>query len=163
MIRFVWTLALLLPAVAHAQSARGFAEVRASFSPGAEGTAWQLVERVRPTFEADIGDRVRFVTTVEAAISHGRYLQDEFQAIFEESDLAPLLDPATCTWPSHENEALHIDSIEDVLSVDRLCMDAWLPLLDLRVGRRALNWGSAQGTNPNDPSPEVLLSQPWRP
>lgn len=161
-----WVLvvaALLLPSTAHAQSVRGFAEVRAAFSPGAEGTVWQLVERVRPTFEADLGDRVRFVTTVEAALSQGRNMQEEFQRILDESDFKPLLDAANCTWPTYANEYLRIDSIEDVLKVDRLYLDVYLPFLDLRVGRQALNWGSGQGFNPTDPFPEVLFAEPWRP
>jgi hypothetical protein len=46
--------------------------------------------------------------------------------------------------------------------VERLYLDAWLPFADVRVGRQAINWGSAFFVNPTDPFPEVLITAPWR-
>ncbi len=162
MIRLVLAM-LLLPGAVAAQSARGFVEVRGAFTPGAEGTTWQLVERVRPTFEANLHDRVALVTTIEAGFSQGRSLQEEFQALIEDSDFGPLLDLANCEWPEHSHDVLRIDRAGDYLSVERLYLDVYLPWLDLRVGRQSLQWGSGQGVNPTDPFPEVLFTEPWKP
>ena len=155
----------LLPSSASAQaSARGFAEVRFSGQVGVDGPFWTLVERVRPTLEAELGPRVRVVATVEGALSQGRRTQLVFQDLIDESELAPLLEQFNCAWPAPpDNEALWIDDIRDVLSVERLYVDVYLPFMDIRVGRQTVNWGSALFTNPTDPFPEVLLAEPWRP
>jgi hypothetical protein len=143
---------------------RGFAEVRGTGSLGVDGVPWQLVERVRPEVDAPLaGDRLVLGVAVEAALAQGRDLGDELQAAIEDSDLGPLLDLAGCTWPTHQNEWLRIDSAADWLSVERLYVDAYGKAVDLRVGRQAINWGSARFFNPTDPFPEVLLTEPWRP
>ena len=67
-----------------------------------------------------------------------------------------------CRWPEYENSWLRIDGAGNYLAVDRLYIDAYAGALDVRVGRQALNWGSAQFFNPTDPFPEVLLAEPWR-
>ncbi len=153
----------LLPPLAVAQEAKGYGEVRISFFPGVTGEVWQLVERVRPTFEAPIGKRVKMVATVEAALSQGRDSTTEVQNALENSDFGPLLDAAGCTWLEHENHLLGIDGSDDYLDVDRLYIDAYLPRVDLRLGRQSIHWGSASFLNPTDPFPELLLTEPWRP
>ncbi|MBI3183213.1 MAG: hypothetical protein HYZ28_13835 [Myxococcales bacterium] len=157
-------LALLLcSAAASAQQSRGFGEVRASLYPGAAGTKWQLLERVRPTLEAELHERVKLVATVEAALAQGRDLSEELERTLGGSELGPLLELAGCQWPAFRNAALRVSGSGDYLDVDRLYLDTYLGELDLRVGRQALNWGSAQFFNPTDPFPEVLLAEPWRP
>jgi hypothetical protein len=52
--------------------------------------------------------------------------------------------------------------MDDVLSVERLFVDVYLPAVDVRVGRQALNWGSGLVLNPTDLFGEVLLAEPWR-
>jgi hypothetical protein len=155
----------LLPATAAAQGgARGFAEVRFSGQVGVDGPFWTLAERVRPTLEARLGGRIRLVATVEGALSQGRRTQLVFQDLIDDSDLAPLLEQFGCAWPDGPaNEALWVDDIRDVLSVERLYVDFYLPFMDIRVGRQTVQWGSALFTNPTDPFPEVLLAEPWRP
>ena len=148
--------------VARAQEGRGYAEVRASFYPGASGQAWQLVERVRPTFDYALTERIKLVTTVEAGLRQGRDLSRELERTLRDSALAPLLDAAQCRWPSYENRTLRINDAGDYLDVDRLYLDVYDAAFDLRAGRQALNWGSAQFFNPTDPFPEVLLAEPWR-
>ena len=37
------------------------------------------------------------------------------------------------------------------------------PGFDVRIGRQALQWGSALFVNPTDPFPQVLFTEPWRP
>jgi len=148
---------------AHAADVEGFAELRAQYSTGVDGTPYVFVERFRPTFDADLGDRLALSVTVEAALNQGRRTQEELQRTLEESDLGPLLDAAECTWPTEDNELLGISEADDYLWVDRLYFDAYLPGVDLRVGRQALNWGSAFMVNPTDPFPQVLLLEPWRP
>ena len=159
-------LAALWPAILHAQaggeSSQGFAELRVSLFPGASGQAWQVVERVRPTLTAELSERVKLVATVEAGLRQGRDLSREFQRALEKSELGPLLEAFECSWPKHENSLLRIDGAADYLYVDRLYVDVYAGALDVRVGRQALNWGSAQFFNPTDPFPEVLLAEPWR-
>jgi hypothetical protein len=157
-------LALLLHApAAVAQESLGFAEVRAALSPGASGRQWQLVERVRPTLESELASRVKLVATIEAGLVQGRNPSAELERTLRASDLGPLLEKAQCRWPRYENGPLRVDDADDYLDVDRLYLDLYAGALDLRVGRQALNWGSAQFFNPTDPFPEVLLAEPWRP
>lgn len=143
-------LMLLSPSVAGAQDARGFAELRIGLYPGVTDDAWSLVERVRPTLEAKLHKRVKLVATIEAALDQGR-------------TTAALLEAAGCDPPEHRNRLLEIDDAGDYLDVDRLYLDVYLGAVDLRAGRQALNWGSAQFFNPTDPFPQVLLAEPWRP
>ncbi len=149
---------------AHAAEVQGFAEVRAAYSVGADGVPWQMIERIRPELSADFSDRVRVSTTVEVAFSQGRRLQTEVQRTIDESDFGPLLELAGCEWPEPpKNEFLGIGDVQSYLRVERLYLDWYHPKFDLRVGRQALNWGSAVLINPTDPFPEVLLTEPWRP
>ncbi|MEQ1501512.1 MAG: hypothetical protein ABMB14_04735 [Myxococcota bacterium] len=151
-------------ATASAQEVGGFVEVRGTGYLGVDGTPWQLVERVRPEVDAPLlGDRLALGVAVEAALAQGRSTVDELQRTLDASEFGPLLALADCAWPTHANEALRVDAASDYLSVERLYVDAYLPAIDLRVGRQAINWGSARFFNPTDPFPEVLLSEPWRP
>ena len=162
-MRAWWIVLLLAPSEAMAQSALGFGELRVSLFPGATGDVWQLVERVRPTLEAEVADRVKLVATIEAGFDQGRDLEEEVQRTLRAQGLGPLLDGAGCELPEHRNRTLRIDSAGDYLDVDRLYVDVYLGDVDLRAGRHAINWGSAQFFNPTDPFPEVLLAEPWRP
>lgn len=159
-------LLALWPAATRAESTgdtqQGFAELRLSLYPGASGDALQVVERVRPTLTAELSERVKLVTTIEAGLRQGRDLSREFQRALEHSELGPLLQQAQCRWPSFQNSLLRIDGAADYLYVDRLFVDVYAGAIDVRVGRQALNWGSAQFFNPTDPFPEVLLAEPWR-
>jgi len=161
-----WVRALLALGLAHpalAQEAEGFVELRAHASLGVDGVPVQVVERVRPTLSAELSDRVVLSTTVELGLSQGRTMQAELQRTLEDSDLGPLMDAMGCTWPVEDNELLGISRAGDYLSVERLVLDAYLPWADLRLGRQAVNWGSAFMVNPTDPFPEVLLVEPWKP
>jgi len=149
--------------LAQAADVEGFAEVRATTYAGVEGEPVFLVERFRPTFDADLGDRFAISATVEASFNQGRRTQTELQRTLEDSDLGPLLDQAECSWPTEDNTFLGISETDDYLWVDRLYIDAYLPGADLRLGRQALNWGSAFMVNPTDPFPQVLLLEPWKP
>ena len=156
-------LPLVWSTVVSAAEVDGFAELRAQYSAGVAGTPVFFIERVRPTLDAELGERLAMSVTVEAALTQGRRTQAELQRTLEESDLGPLLDQAQCTWPTEDNELLGVSAASDYLWVDRLYVDAYLPAADLRIGRQALNWGSAFMVNPTDPFPQVLLLEPWRP
>lgn len=124
---------LLLAGRVCAQSeGQGYAEVRTSSFLRMPGESWQVVERVRPTFDYALAERVNVVATVEGALAQGR-------------------------------AAPRVRSADDYLDVDRLYLDAYSRTADVRVGRQAIHWGSAQYFNPTDPFPEVLLAEPWRP
>ena len=146
-----------------AQDVEGFGEVRGIWYAGTDDTAITVVERFRPTLKVPMSERVQMTSTIEMAFQQGWNQQKGIQSILEESDFGPFLDAANCTWPSETNEFLGISGPEDVFRVDRLFVDFYHPKFDLRVGRQALQWGSAQFINPTDPFPELLLMEPWRP
>jgi hypothetical protein len=158
-------IALLAMAWASAQEVQveGFAELRGSYALGVDGKPWQLIQRVRPEMSASLSERVSLTSTVEASLVEGRWLQEEVQRTFDESDLGPILEEGGCEWPAPpENEWAHVEEVSDWLRVDRLYVDWYQPKFDLRVGRQPLQWGSAMLINPTDPFPEVLFIEPWR-
>ena len=156
------SLLLIVPALGWS-NVKGFVEVRGHAYPGVDGDWWQIVERVRPEFTADLTERITFSTTVELGLSQGRRMQTELQRTLDASDIGPALELAGCEWPEEKNEVLGISSAQDYIRVERFFLDIYLPLVDLRLGRQALKWGSAFMVNPTDPFPEVLLVDPWRP
>lgn len=157
--RAVLLLSAVFALAAQGQEGQGFAEVRLALFPGVEGKLWQVVERVRPTLKTELSERVRLVATIEAGLSQGRNTQEELERVFAGSGLpSPLSDSS-----SFANRTLRINGSDDYLDVDRLYFDFYGERFDLRAGRQALNWGSAQFFNPTDPFPEVLLAEPWRP
>ena len=142
----------------------GFVEVRGTYQLGVSGVPWQLVERVRPRFEAPLGsDRVLLAATIEAGLHQGATTQQALQDVIADSAFQPLLDLAGCTWPEATNPWLGVDAASDYLAVDRLYVDWYHPKFDLRVGRQAMQWGSALIVNPTDPYPQVLATEPWKP
>ena len=152
---------VLMPASAAADS--GFTEFRVAAFPGADGTQWQLVERLRPRFSADITKRIKLYTEVELNLTQGRNQETELREIIEGSDFGPVLVAAGHTWPEHENEFLKIDGPGDYLDVARLYADFYFADFDLRIGRQSIYWGSAAMLNPTDPFPELLVAEPWKP
>lgn len=152
---------LLFSGVATAQS--GFVELRASWQVGVEGKAWQLVERFRPRFTAELDERWAIFSELEVSLQQGRRLESELRRTLEASELGPILESAGYVWPEDENETLGVSRLEDYLEVSRLYLDWYHPDFDLRVGRQSIYWGSAAFLNPTDPFPELLIAEPWRP
>ena len=149
---------------ATAQGVGGFVEARGSYQVGVSGVPWQLVQRVRPRFEAPLGaERWRLSTTIEAALAQGATPQGALKQAIADSPLQQSLDLAGCTWPEPANGWLGVSAVSDYLLVDRLFIDTYQPRFDLRVGRQAVQWGSALVVNPTDPYPQVLATEPWRP
>lgn len=157
-VLFVWM------AAAGAAETGGFAEIRGSWQVGVDGTPWMLVERVRPDFEAELSERVLLAATPELSLRQGRDVQEELQQAFRASeDFAALFDLLECTWPPADDDVfLNNDTAGAYLSVERFYLDAYLPQADVRIGRQAIDWGSALWLNPTDPFPEVLFLEPWR-
>ena len=135
----------------------GYAEVRASYQVDIEGTPWQTVERVRPSFHIQAAPRVSATAIVEGTLYQGR---DTSKALFDflsDSSLGPSLDEY-CT----ATESYQFDDIHDYLTVERLFVDFEGERVDVRVGRQAVNWGSALVFHPTDVVNEVIASEPWR-
>jgi hypothetical protein len=144
--------------VTSAVDLEGYAEVRASWQFGVDGTPWNLTERARPTFKLPVGDRITVETTVEAAFTEGRDTTDEAADLILDSDVGDLLTLAGCTYTPEARYA----SASDYLSVERLHVDLNLPDADLAIGRQALNWGSGLVFHPTDLFAEVVATEPWR-
>jgi hypothetical protein len=132
-------------------TAQGYVEARGQYLLGVDQHPWLFVERVRPEATVPLHERLALTMTVEAALAEGRNLYDELE------DHVPFY-----TAPTYANETFHVSEVGDYLSVERLYLDAWLPFMDVRLGRQAIDWGSAFLVNPTDPFPEVLLTEPWR-
>ena len=65
-----------------------------------------------------------------------------------------------CNWiVDGEND---ITNIRDVLTFPRFFIDINTQKLDLRIGKQALNWGSALFFNPTDVVFQYLFAQPWQ-
>jgi hypothetical protein len=156
----IW--ALLATAWAQDARASGFAELRAAFTAGTEGTVWQLVERARPTLQVPAGEHVLFSATAELQFQQGRNLQTELERTITDSSLGEAFS-GLCTWPEEDNTALNISRVSDYLFLDRLYMDVYTKHVDFRIGRQALQWGSGLLVNPTDPLPQVLFAEPWLP
>lgn len=149
--------AFTMSTLALAQDLSGFAEVRGQYSGGLEGTPWQAAQLFRPTFEVQPTERIRIAVTPQLELVEGRYnLKEGYQLVDEQ--LGSMIDAADCSLDAPDRYV----STDDVLSVERLYVDLYLPHVDVRVGRQALNWGSALFINPTDLFAEVLFTEPWR-
>jgi len=149
---------ILFLATLNAAETEGYAEIRASYVGGVEGTPWQVVERFRPTLSSEIGKKWALEATVEVIGAHGRWEPDVAFDLVDEQ-IGSVLESASCPF---EKPARRIEGIDDVLGVERFFVDYFGEKVDVRVGRQALNWGSAQMLNPTDLFSEVLVAEPWR-
>lgn len=138
-------LLALLATPAAAQEVAGFAELRGAAYAAVHGTPVALIERIRPDFSAEFAEGIVLSVTPELLLAQGRSLPDEIAARLG-------------VERARANEVLRIDGVSDYLSVERLYLDVYGERLDLRLGRQAINWGSAFVVNPTDPFPEVLLT-----
>ncbi len=135
----------------------GSAEVRGMYQVDVEGTPWTAIEKVRPTFEVRTGDRVRAFAAVEGTLAQGRDTADELALFLEASEVGPDLEEY-CT----RVEDYSFDDVQEYLTVERLYVDFLGEKVDVRVGRQAVNWGSALVFHPSDLVSEVVAAEPWR-
>ena len=162
---------LLLVAAAHAAELSGYAEARASYLIGVHGTAWGLVERVRPRFKAWPTDRLAVEAVVQAQLVQGRFPDQVFLDAVG-GDAADALGAAVGGFLSDDQIAAFTDAllappprydeVSDWLSVERLHADLQLERVDLTIGRQALNWGSSLFFQPTSFFAELLVTEPWR-
>ncbi len=136
----------------------GYAEVRAAWALGAEGTAWSVVERARPRFTAAPGDRVTVEVVPELAFAQGRDTTHAAAQLLLAGPAGDLLDAAGCSYVRPPR----YDTASDYLSVERFHVDWNLPAVDLSFGRQAVAWGSGLAFHPTDLYAEVVLTEPWR-
>lgn len=155
-------IAWLLLGLASAQELSGWMEARGNFQAGVDGRPWQVIGSLRPTLDVPVFSRIKFSVTPQVTLLGGRETPVELRRTLEESELGPLIDAAGCTWPDDTVYAPGLQAIDAQVTVERLFVDAYLPRVDVRVGRQALQWGSGLLINPTDPFPEVLFTEPWR-
>ena len=136
----------------------GYTDVQGRWVSGVEGTPWMAIQRFRPSLEAEPEPWIRLHVTVEATFWEGRDEALEAYAVVEE-ELGTILETSGCPLTEPESG---IQDISEVLGVERLYADFYTSFADIRVGRQALNWGSALGLNPTDLFAEVLVAEPWR-
>ncbi len=115
----------------------GFGEVRGSTFAHGGRTHYAFSELVRTDLNLQLSGRVLFSATVE-----GGFTQERMRDV---------------SHPAHMRT-----SSGRFLELERLFMDAYLPWVDLRIGKQAVHWGSAFLVNPTDPFPELLGTEPWR-
>ncbi len=151
------TLLCWVVPVALADDVTGYVEVRADYGHGLEGERWGLHERLRPTVELAPHERVRVVSTFQVVLDQGRHPEQEAVDLLEAQ--LPTVVTNTCPLPDPGEP---IDEVSDFLSLERLFVDVYGERADLRVGRQALNWGSAILLNPTDLFAETLLTTPWQ-
>ena len=135
----------------------GYAEVRGMFDVDVEGKPWTLIQKVRPTFEISPAPRVRAFVAVDGTLVQGRDTGEELRAYLETTDIGPTLE-VLCT----PVETLSFEDVRDYLTVERLYVDFTGEKIDFRLGRQAVNWGSALVFHPTDLYNEVVASEPWR-
>jgi len=113
----------------------GYAEARgfglAGVSAG-DKMNYIILERVRPTFTDDLEPVPHTSLTVTA------------QLYFQQGRNHP-----------------EIEEMDDYLTIERLYLDSFFESFDLRIGRQAVNWGSALIWNPTDLFREVFLTDYW--
>jgi len=145
----------------HMSDLRGYAEIRGSFTD-ADGTPWTLVERLRPTLKIAPSERFSLEATLDAHLEQGRYAPAEAEALMRDQLGDDLFEAFLDAYGCALNTERSIDTVGDVVGVDRLFLDFNQPWADIRVGRQAVNWGSALVFNPTDVFAEVIVAEPWR-
>lgn len=130
-------LAVLLLAIAASGRAElfGYAEVRGFWLDGvsdSDKVKYITMERLRPTFTQDIEDFPDTSLTITP------------QLYFQQGRNHP-----------------EIEETDDYLTIERFYLDSYFEKFDLRIGRQAVNWGSAQIWNPTDLFREVFLTDYW--
>jgi hypothetical protein len=125
---------IMLPGLGRAELF-GYAEARGFWLDGvsdSEDMKYITLERLRPTFTCDLELLPHTSLTVTPEI------------YFQQGRNHP--------------EILETD---DYLTVERLYIDSYFDKFDLRMGRQAVTWGSAQIWNPTDLFREVFLTDYW--
>jgi len=150
---------------------QGYLEARTTYG-NTTGTRWQSVERLRPTVRIHPHPNLTLHTTFNASLTQGRYVTGEFINLVEQPLLSalpasfdgakPSLDELIeeCNWDLQRERT--IDEVSDVLQLARLYADIHTKHADLRLGRQAINWGSALFFNPTDVLAQNLFAEPWQ-
>jgi hypothetical protein len=141
-------LVLLFSSVSHAELS-GYAEARGFYLQGVsdDDEKYILLERLRPTFTQEIENLPRTSLTVTPQL----YFQQGRCYEYEIDETGYSLQKVRCK----------IEELDDYLTVERFYLDCYLERFDLRLGRQAVNWGSAQIWNPTDLFREFFLTDYW--
>ncbi len=112
----------------------GYTEARGFYLQGVsnDDEKYITIERLRPTFTQEIENVPRTSLTVTP------------QLYFQQG--------------RYDSE---IEEVDDYLTIERLYFDCYFERFDLRLGRQAVNWGSAQIWNPTDLFREFFLTDYW--
>ena len=167
----------LISTVAFAQpfadkwSYRGYLEGRAGWSNSDNAQGWST-ERVRTDIKYKATRSIGFQATINAEWHQGRYLEGELHRLlksaYEKSatagfgaELIPFEQVVIdCDWELSAKR--NIDDISDIVTLPRLYVDINSRLMDVRIGRQAINWGSAIHFNPTDVFAQNLFAEPWQ-
>ncbi len=149
----IWMLA----GTAFAAEATGYVEARGAYLVDVDGVPWETVQRLRPTLRTQLHERVELSVTPQLSLVQGRYPYEEGLNLLEDQ-LGSVLEQSGCSLEAPDR----VDEVGDVLTVERLFVDLYHPRVDLRVGRQALNWGSAMFLNPTDLFAQNLMASPWQ-
>ncbi|UCD84952.1 MAG: hypothetical protein JSU92_01820 [Deltaproteobacteria bacterium] len=146
-------LCLLIPvfvysSVSYAELS-GYIEARGFWPQGVtdDDEEYITIERFRPTISYDHESVpwINLTVTPQLYFQQGRCYHYEF----DETDYS--LKKVRCK----------IEEVDDYLTIERLYLDCYLKRIDFRLGRQAVNWGSAQIWNPTDLFREFFLADYW--
>lgn len=135
----------------------GYMELRGGYQVGVDGVPWGLNERVRPSLTIEPDDRSSVVVVPELSFIQGRNSTEELVDVLKDSAAGEILESA-CTYTPDTP----YDQVSDYLSVERLYFKYNHPLVDLTIGRQAINWGSGMAFHPTDVYAELLVAEPWK-
>lgn len=129
----VLLLVLVFSSVSHAELS-GYAEARGFWLDGVSDNDDKYIslERLRPTLTGEIENLPLTSLTVTP------------QLYFQQGRNQPV-----------------IEEVDDYLTIERFYLDCYFEKFDLRLGRQAVNWGSAQIWNPTDLFREFFLTDYW--
>ncbi len=126
----------------------GYVEARGFWLQGVSDNDDKYIslERLRPTLTGEIENlpRISLTVTPQLYFQQGRCYEYEI----DETD-------------SLQKVRCKIEEVDDYLTIERFYLDCYLKRVDFRLGRQAVNWGSAQIWNPTDLFREFFLTDYW--
>lgn len=127
----------------------GYTEARGFYLQGVSDNDEKYIslERLRLTFSQELES----IPNTSLTVTPQLYFQQGRCYDYEIDEAGYSLQKVRCK----------IEGVDDYLTVERFYLDCYLEKVDFRLGRQAVNWGSAQIWNPTDLFREFFLTDYW--